>query len=133
VGGQGRAEQNARAANARRDATRRAFPRMGQRLQLVESQKATRALNRMNAAEDTGQQFSRRGIAFQLHQFAVQPVEVLVTFDQELLNEISPGRLARNPIVFSARFFARQVASSDSKRECFSVGRWWAPPNRTKV
>jgi len=89
--------------------------------------------NRMNAAEDTGQQFSRPGIAFQLHQFAVQPVEVLVTFDQELLNEISPGRLARNPIVFSARFFARQVASSDSKRECFSVGRWWAPPNRTKV
>jgi len=133
VGGQGRGEKDARAANRRRDATRRAFPRMDQRLQLVESQKATRALSRMNAAEDTGQQFSRRGIAFQLHQFAVQPVEVLFTFDQELLNQVIQGSLPRNPIVFSARFFARQVASSDSKRECFSVGRWWAPPNRTKV
>ncbi len=87
----------------------------------------------MNAAEDTGKQFSRSGIAFQLYQFAVQPVEILVTFDQELLNEVIQGGLPCNPIVFNARFLARQVISSDSKEECFSVGREWAPLSCTKV
>ena len=79
---------------------------MSQRLQLVESQKATRTLNRMNAAEDTGQQVSRRGIALQLYQFAVQTVEILVTFDQELLNEVIQGRLPRNPIVLARILYA---------------------------
>jgi len=83
--------------------------------------RATRTFNRVNAAEDTGKQFSRSGIAFQLYQFAVQPVEVLVTFDQELMNEVILGRLPRNPIVFSTRFFARQVTSSDSKGNFFRL------------
>ena len=57
-------------------------------LQLAESQETAASLNRMNRSKDARKKVLRRGIRFQFDEFAVEPVQILVTFDQEFLDQI---------------------------------------------
>lgn len=58
-----------------------AFPGMRHFLQVGESQKSATSLNGVDRPKNAGQQFLGRRLLFQLHQFLVQPVQVLVAFD----------------------------------------------------
>jgi hypothetical protein len=45
----------------------------------------------MDGPEDARQKFLRGRIDFKFHQFAVEPVQVLITFDQEFLDQVVHG------------------------------------------
>ena len=57
--------------------------------QLVETQKAAGALDGVNGAKHASQRIAIVGIFLQADQFPVQPVQVLVTLDQKILDDIA--------------------------------------------
>jgi len=93
---EGAADLRCEASAPSRNLLNRLSPAWASALQIVGIQKTARALSRVNAAEDYWPGSSAEvGSLSSFYQFAVQPVEVLVTFDQELLNEVIQGRLPR--------------------------------------
>ncbi len=66
----------------------KAFSHVRDFLKLAESQKAATSLDRVDGSEDAGQKFLRRRIGLKFHQLAVEPVQVLIAFDQEFLNQV---------------------------------------------
>ena len=65
------------------------FSDVRQFFELVETQKAASALNGVDDAEDAGQRTFIGRIFLEFDQFAVQPVKVLVTFDQKVFNDVA--------------------------------------------
>jgi len=61
-------------------------------LQLAESQESAAPLDRMDRAENARHQFLRRWIGFELHQLAIEAIQVLIALDQEILDQIVHSR-----------------------------------------
>src|SRR6185312_16374746 len=61
---------------------------VGDLLEPVEGQEAARALDRVDRAEDAGQPLARVGLLLEGDEVRVQLVEVLMTLDQELLDDV---------------------------------------------
>ncbi|MEZ5284151.1 MAG: hypothetical protein R2712_04940 [Vicinamibacterales bacterium] len=57
-------------------------------LELGEAEEPARALDRVNRPKDAPQAFAVLGILLERHEVAVQAIEVLVAFDQELFDQI---------------------------------------------
>ena len=60
---------------------------MGQLLQPGETQKSAASFNAMDRPEDAGEKILGGGFAFQLHQFLVESIQVLVALDEKILND----------------------------------------------
>ena len=60
---------------------------VGHTLELLEAEKAARPLHRMDGAEDRGDDLTVAGVLLEQQELLVEPVEVLVALDQELLHQ----------------------------------------------
>lgn len=57
-------------------------------LQIANPKEAATTLDRVDGSENTRHKFLGRRIGFHLHQFAVEPVQILRAFDQEFMDQI---------------------------------------------
>jgi hypothetical protein len=73
-------------------AAQQIFTRVGDRFELGEPQKTAGALDGVDGAENTGQSFAVAGIPLQLHEFAVQRIQVLVALDQKFADDVFAHR-----------------------------------------
>ena len=67
---------------------------MGDFLQARKTKESATAFNSVNRTEDSGQQILGTRIGFQLDQFLIEPVEVLMAFNEEVLDDFVHDILA---------------------------------------
>lgn len=106
---------------------------MGQSLQLFKPQEPARTLNGMDAAKDAGQQVGRSGITFQLHELAVEPIEILIALDQKFLNQIVQVKLPRSPSTPRTRALHAPNISSERRGKALDVSCRFQPTVGTEV
>src|SRR5207244_2804827 len=86
------------------------FPDVSDRFQLGKAQEAAGSLHGVNGAKDARQPLPVGGILLQYDQIAVQLVQILVTLDEEFLDDIRVVHL--NPLPDLVSLLPRQRALS---------------------